>query len=160
VEPVSFRLRVGVPGDGVAVAAVFGAARAEMRYLPRLHTAEEDVAFFSEHVLPTSMVTVAEGGEGGPDGELIGFAAIADDWLRHLYVAPAWQGRGIGRALLARAMADHRAMEAGLSLWVFAENRRARALYGRVGFVEVEWTDGSRNEEGVPDVRMRWAGGL
>jgi hypothetical protein len=57
---IGARLRDGRAHDGAALAAVFGAARAEMRYLPLLHTPAEDVAFFSERVLPTSHVTVAE----------------------------------------------------------------------------------------------------
>jgi ribosomal protein S18 acetylase RimI-like enzyme len=43
-----------------------------------------------------------------------------------------------------------------LSLWVFEENRGARKLYERFGFVVVERTDGSGNEERQPDLRMQW----
>jgi len=143
-------LRGGRPGDGVAVAGVFGAARAEMRYLPQLHTPEEHVGFFSGVVLRTSRVTVAE-----VEGEAVAFSAVRDGWLDHLYVVPALQGRGIGGALLARAMGEN---PGGLSLWVFAANHRAIAFYGRAGFVEVLRTDGSGNEERQPDVRMRWPG--
>jgi hypothetical protein len=52
------------------VAGVFAAARAEMRYLPTLHSQEEHVMFFSARVLPTSRVTVAE-----VAGELVAFVA-------------------------------------------------------------------------------------
>jgi GNAT superfamily N-acetyltransferase len=145
-------LRNGRPDDGEALAAVFGAARSEMRYLPALHTSAQDVAYFSEDVLPGSRVVVAEA-----DGEMVGFSAVRAGWLEHLYVAPGWQGRGVGGSLLDRAMTEH---PGGLSLWAFAANTRAIALYGRAGFVEVERTDGSRNEERVPDVQMRWRGGL
>ncbi|HEY3842808.1 MAG TPA: GNAT family N-acetyltransferase [Acidimicrobiales bacterium] len=138
------------PDDGAAVAGVFGAARGEMSYLPVRHGAAEELEFFSGRVLPSSWVTVAEG-----DGTVVGFAAVKEGWLDHLYLSPAWQGRGIGGSLLARAMGDH---PTGLSLWVFEANHRARAFYGRAGFVEVERTDGRGNEERVPDVRMRWAG--
>jgi GNAT superfamily N-acetyltransferase len=148
-----FRLRRAGGDDGAAVAVVFGAARAPMRYLPVLHSAAEHLAFFSGSVLPTSVVTVAEvdGGEGPP--ELVAFSAVKDGWLDHLYVIPSHQGRGIGGALLARAMGEN---PAGLTLWAFAENRRAIAFYERAGFVEVLRTDGSGNEERVPDVQMRW----
>jgi GNAT superfamily N-acetyltransferase len=122
-----------------------------MRYLPRLHSAAEDVAYFSEQVLPHSRAAVAELGD-----VIVGFSAVKDGWLDHLYVTPARQGEGIGGALLDRAMTEN---PAGLTLWAFAANHRAIAFYGRAGFVEVLRTDGSANEEGEPDVQMRWSGG-
>jgi putative acetyltransferase len=143
-------LRDAGPGDGVAVAGVFAAARAEMRYLPALHSHEEDVVFFSTRVLPTSHVTVA-----AVAGEVVAFSAVKDGWLDHLYVVPARQGQGIGGALLDRAMREN---PDGLSLWAFVANDRAIAFYGRAGFVEVRRTDGNANEERQPDVQMRWAG--
>jgi len=150
VGPDGVELRRARPEDGVAVAGVFAAARAEMRYLPALHSHEEHVAFFSTRVLPTSSVTVARTG-----GEVVAFSAVTDGWLNHLYVEPAHQGGGIGSALLGRAKDES---PAGLSLWAFAANHRAIAFYGRAGFVEVRRTDGSGNEERQPDVQMHWAG--
>jgi GNAT superfamily N-acetyltransferase len=157
---IGARLRDARAQDGAALAAVFGAARAEMRYLPQLHTPAEDVAFFSERVLPTSHVTVAEVVTGtaaaaGSDPEVAGFSAVRDGWLDHLYVIPSRQGGGIGGALLARAMDES---PEGLTLWAFAANHGAIALYGRAGFAEVRRSDGSGNEERVPDVLMRWGG--
>jgi GNAT superfamily N-acetyltransferase len=134
----------------VAVADVFAAARAQMRYLPELHSRQEHVAFFSTRVLPNSRVTVAD-----VAGEVVAFSAVRDGWLEHLYVVPAHQGRGIGGALLGRATNEN---PAGLSLWAFEANRRAIAFYGRAGFAEVLRTDGSGNEELQPDVQMHWAG--
>jgi ribosomal protein S18 acetylase RimI-like enzyme len=142
-------LRAARSDDGAAVAAVFGAARSKMRFLPQLHSQEEHVAFFSHVVLPTSRVTVADAA-----GEIVGFSAVRDGWLDHLYVTPARQGRGIGGALLAQAMRESRG---GLTLWAFVANDRALALYRRAGFVEVLRTDGSANEEREPDVQMRWS---
>ena len=141
--------------DGAAVAAVFGAARAEMTYLPSLHTPTEDVAFFSDIVGSGCWVMVAESGAGlglGADGGLVGFCVVRAGWVEHLYVRPGYQGQGIGRALLSAAMAEN---EGELLLWVFEENLGARRFYERVGFYEVERTDGSDNEEHVPDIRMR-----
>jgi GNAT superfamily N-acetyltransferase len=143
-------LRPARPGDGAAVATVFGLARAEMRYLPALHTREEDVTFFSDVVLPFSRVTLAIVGV-----ETVGFSAATPGWLDHLYVVPAEQGHGIGGALLERAKSEN---PDGLSLWVFEANTGAIAFYRRAGFVEVLRTDGRDNEEQVADVQMRWAG--
>jgi GNAT superfamily N-acetyltransferase len=57
--------------------------------------------------------------------------------LDNLHVAPAWQGRGIGRALFARARDWARALDsnAALYLWVLARNVRARCFYERLGGV-------------------------
>ena len=133
---------------------VFTAARAGMRYLPALHSGAEDMAFFagvaSVCAAEGCLVEVAEGG-----GVVVGFSAVHADWLDHLYVDPAWQGRGVGSALLARAQA---ARPGGLQLWVFEPNVGAQRLYARAGFAEVERTDGRGNIEGVPDLKMRWPG--
>jgi GNAT superfamily N-acetyltransferase len=155
-ESVTFR-RAEV-GDGGAVAAVFGAARSEMTYLPVLHTPDEDRAFFTDRVVGSRShdITVAVAEMSGP-AEMVGFCAVHAGWIEHLYVTPAWQGGGIGSALLARAMSEN---PGGLSLWVFEQNERAAALYTRAGFMVVERTDGLENEEHVPDLRMQWSGPL
>jgi ribosomal protein S18 acetylase RimI-like enzyme len=54
-----------------------------------------------------------------------------------LYVDPARQGHGVGRALMARALAD--LLAAGhpvVRLWVLAGNARARRFYEGAGFVD------------------------
>jgi hypothetical protein len=42
-------------------------------------------------------------------------------------------------------------------LWTFVTNTGARRFYERHGFVAVETTDGSHNEEAAPDIRFVWA---
>jgi len=64
-------------------------------------------------------------------------------------------GQGIGAALLDLAKALR---PGGFSVWVFVSNVGARRFYRRQGLVEVEFTEGSGSEEGVPDVRMTWLG--
>ena len=131
------------------MAAVFGAARAEMTYLPALHTPAEDVEFFSAIVRSGCWVLVAGSGGGGG---LVGFCAVRAGWVEHLYVRPGYQGQGVGGTLLARAIAEN---EGELLLWVFVENSGAQRFYQRCGFYEVERTDGSDNEEHAPDIKMR-----
>jgi hypothetical protein len=41
-------------------------------------------------------------------------------------------------------------------LWTFQTNTGARRFYERHGFVAVDETDGSANEERAPDVRYAW----
>lgn len=77
--------------------------------------------------------------EESADGDLLAYAGldlggdVAD--VMTMAVAPAAQGRGLGRRLLeelvARAEADHAAY---LMLEVRADNATARALYGSRGF--------------------------
>jgi len=55
-----------------------------------------------------------------------------------LSVSPQWQGRGVGRRLLARLLewADNWAGVLRVELYVHADNDRAIALYRSMGFVE------------------------
>ena len=115
----------------------------------RAHPDDEVRAWFADHVLPAMETWVVD----GPDGPL-GLLVLAPGWIEQLYVAPEAWGRGIGRELLA--LARDRS-PAGLQLWTFQVNRRALAFYAAAGFVEVERTDGSGNEEREPDVRLAWA---
>jgi ribosomal protein S18 acetylase RimI-like enzyme len=140
-------LRAARPEDTPAVVAVFHAARADaLPYLPILHTPEEDHAFFGS-LVDQGLVTVAE-----REGRVAGFLALHDDWVEHLYVAPAAQGHGLGSALLKAAQARSEQLQ----LWVFQRNTRAIGFYEHHGFAVAERTDGAGNEERTPDARMTW----
>ena len=140
-------IRHATPEDADAVAGVFTATRAEMTYLPVLHTAEEDRAFFGG-VVESCETLVAQAG-----GHVVGFAALSATRLEHLYVHPEHQSAGIGTLLLARAK---KLRPDGLDLWVFEANEDARRFYERHGFRLVETTDGAANEERMPDARYAW----
>lgn len=98
-------------------------------------------------------VWVAEEG-----GLVVGFVALSDDLLDHIYVQPDAQGRGLGGALLDTAK---RRRPDGFALWVFQQNEGARRFYERHGLRLVRETDGSGNEERTPDALYEWrpAGG-
>jgi [ribosomal protein S18]-alanine N-acetyltransferase len=71
-------------------------------------------------------------------GYFIAMPGVDELHLLNLTVAPDWQGRGLGHALLDAVQAIGR--ERGLAtLWleVRESNARARALYRRRGFAEV-----------------------
>ena len=84
---------------------------------------------------------------------VVAFIALLCDHIDHLYIAPAYQHRGIGDQLLAIAKELH---PYGLTLWTFQQNARARRFYEARDFVASEFTDGLHNEEGQPDVLHTW----
>jgi len=142
------RIRPAEPGDTEAVGDVFLAALAGMTYLPELYTEAETRTFIRDVLLPNNEVWVAEEG-----GRVIGFAGLGDDALRHLWVQPGAQNRGVGTALLA-LVKERR--PSGLRLWVFQKNVGARRFYERHGFTLAELTDGRGNEEREPDALYEW----
>jgi GNAT superfamily N-acetyltransferase len=85
----------------------------------------------------------------------VAFLALHAGWVEQLYVDPPHIRRGIGRALLTLAQDRN---PTGLQLWAFEVNGRAQRFYEAHGFVAVERTDGSGNEEQAPDVRFAWRG--
>ncbi|MFI9805324.1 GNAT family N-acetyltransferase [Streptomyces sp. NPDC052301] len=100
-------------------------------------------------VVPSRETWVAEAAGAG----IVGLMVLRDDLLSQLYLAPEWRGRGIGDRFVA--LAKERS-PGGLTLWTFQVNRPAHRFYERHGFVAVEYTDGSGNEEREPDVRYVW----
>jgi GNAT superfamily N-acetyltransferase len=109
--------------------------------MPVLHSRDEDLGFL-HGLIARSEVFVAEGG----------FLARDGDEVLALYLAPDARGRGVGKALLDAAKEGRER----LMLWAFQRNTGALRFYAREGFVEVERTDGARNDERLPDVRLVW----
>jgi GNAT superfamily N-acetyltransferase len=103
------------------------------------------------------------------DGRIVGFTRLSparpiDDppaaaaEVTHLYVDPAVQARGTGRALLEEALGIARASGyRALVLWVLEENRTARRFYERFGLSP----DGGRHTDpaylGNDAVELRYA---
>lgn len=118
-----------------------------MPWLAGLHTPDEDKRYFRDRVFPACTIWGARNGEA-----LVGFVAFRPGWVDQLYVLPSAQRCGVGTALLDLA----KSASATLSLWTFQRNRPAREFYERHGFVMIDETDGSGNEELEPDVLYRW----
>jgi GNAT superfamily N-acetyltransferase len=134
------------------VVDVFRRSReAAMPWLPVLHPREEDLAYFGGQIAAQQSWVIEV------DGHVRAFAIADTGWLNHIYVEPELRGTGLGTSLVREAQAT---FPAGLQLWVFERNVAARAFYATLGFREVEFTDGSGNEERTPDVRMQWDGSV
>lgn len=134
-------------GDCKALASILGGWVREMAWLPVLHSPEEDEAFVAR-LIRSHLVRVARDSAGMP----IGFLARRHGDIAAFCVRTDWRGKGIGQAL----MAEVKAAEDRIAIWTFAANTSALNFYARQGFGEVERTDGSGNEEGLPDIRMIW----
>ena len=142
-------LRRGELADAPAIATLMRTTfRVSLPFLPELHTATQDLAYVSGHLMADTTIWVAE-----VNSVIAGYVVWRPDWIDHLYVHPDRQGQGIGPALLARAMEDG----APKQLWAFQQNTRARRFYEARGFNAVEFTDGEGNEEKTPDVRYVWS---
>lgn len=147
----SFDLRPATASDALAVAEVYlrSFRHTYKDGLVRLAHDDTDVRrWIREEMLPNNSVSVATS-----CGIVVGYVATSQGWLNHLYVDPAWIGRGVGRSLLKTAMSER---SEGFSLWTFQENGRARAFYESAGLVAVDFTLGN-NEEGQPDVKYTWS---
>jgi ribosomal protein S18 acetylase RimI-like enzyme len=146
VEPEVLR-RAG-PEDAAAIAEVFLAAFHATYAFPLAHTDEQVRIWIRDEVVAGSETWVAEVGP-----EIVGLMALGDGFIDHLYLRPDRWRQGIGRRLVALAKERR---PAGLDLYTFQENARARAFYEGQGFSAVWFGDGSANEEGQPDVRYAW----
>jgi len=114
---------------------------------PPVHSDDELRTWFQDVVLPTKEVWVAEAG-----GDVVALLLPADDCIDQLYVDPDHIGGGFGGELMGLGKKQR---PAGLELWTFEANVRARRFYERHGFVVTGATPGD-NEEGAPDVRYEW----
>jgi len=110
---------------------------------------------------PNQLVLLAE-----LEGELIGFvcAFMGDNprwgtFVDNLHVAEPARGKGLGRALLAEVARQARAAgtRSGLHLWVYEDNRPARAFYERLGGEAVERELQAKPGGGSAiEIRMHW----
>ncbi|WP_231509937.1 GNAT family N-acetyltransferase [Streptosporangium roseum] len=77
-------------------------------------------------------LVVADNWVAEMSGAVVGLLGLLEAEIGGLFVAPAAQGRGVGRALVEHAAALH----GEVTLEVFENNTRARRFYDLMGFVE------------------------
>jgi len=85
-------------------------------------------------------------------GRVVGFLALIGDEVGAIFVDPAEQGNGFGRALMDHA----RTLRKGLELDVFKANAIGRRFYDRYGFVPVR--EYVHEATGQPVIRMKLDG--
>jgi ribosomal protein S18 acetylase RimI-like enzyme len=142
-------IRRARPEDAVAIAETYSASfETLLTFLPDLHTSDERRHFVTEVVPLDHEIWVAE-----DEGRVVGFAAIGESTLGHIYVHPDFHRQGLGTALLDKTK---QLRPAGFTLWTFPANEGACRFYERHGLRPIEYGDGSGNEERVPDVRYEW----
>jgi GNAT superfamily N-acetyltransferase len=142
------RLRQAALADADAIAAVFSPSLRLLKFLPELHTVAEDRWFIENVILKECEVTIVE-----VSGVVVSFLARLGEEIRLLHTHPDRIGEGAGGLLLDHAKAHG---PGALELWCFQANDRARRFYEQHGFRPIAFTNGERNEEGMPDVRYRW----
>jgi hypothetical protein len=140
-------VRRALLADSAEVAEVFLASRATMTYLPRLHT-DDDTRSFIAHVVRDLETFVAVRND-----LIVGFSALREDWLDHLYVHPSRFNTQTGAKLFGEARFQR---PEGFQFWVFQQNAGARRFYERHGCALARLNDGSLNEERLPDALYVW----
>jgi ribosomal protein S18 acetylase RimI-like enzyme len=133
-------IRPARPADAAAVARVHTRARTARGFTDRVPRDTDETVWAGRLAGEEAETVVAEAG-----GEVVGFASSTDTGdetlpaeplLLALYVDPAHQGRGHGAALLTSVTGAWRARRArALTLFVHADNARARAFSERHGWV-------------------------
>jgi ribosomal protein S18 acetylase RimI-like enzyme len=152
MAPTDIALDLANPQDAADIADLFLASRADaLPYLPKLHSDDETRGWIANTVMRRCRVWVAR-----REGRILGFLALDGEDLDQLYLRPGCYRQGIGARLLAIAK---RESPARLHLYAFQRNIRACAFYEAHGFRVVNRNDGSRNEEGEPDVLYEWTPG-
>ena len=137
-------MRRAVPEDAGACAAIKNDWIDACDWMPRVHNAGDVEGHCRDFVFAKREVWMT----GDP---IAGYLTRDVDCAEVTALFAAQPGRGVGKVLLdhAKAGTDH------LELWTFMANEGARRFYAREGFVEVRRTVGE-NEEGLPDVSLRW----
>ena len=140
-------LRKAQPTDAGRIGDILHGFTRDNDWMPELHSAAETIGFCGT-MIDRNWVTVAE-----LDGQVEGFLARDRAQIHSLYLSRGLRGQGIGTRLLSQAKAQSDRLE----LYVFQANPGAARFYLREGFVEVARSDGSGNDENLPDIKFTWS---
>ena len=140
-------IRAAGPLDAGAVGGLLTQGAAGFDWMPKLHSAAEDVAH-AGHMIGRGWVQVIERG-----GAVCGFMARNEAEIHALYIDKYAQNQGLGSRLLHAAQSGC----AHLALWTFQANTGAQRFYLRHGFRETARTDGASTDEKLPDIHYVWS---
>ena len=143
---VTVFLRPARSTDAGATGTILHDFSRENDWMPELHSCAETIAFCGR-MIDQGWVTVAETQAG-----VVGFLALDGTEIHSLYLAAPSRGQGVGQELLEFAKSGQNE----LSLYAFQANEQACRFYERNGFAEIARSDGSRNDENLPDIRYIW----
>jgi len=131
---VSWSYRPSVPSDASWMAELRAVVmRPDLERLGRFDPERVRRRFLDSFVPSNTRVIVVDGVEVGS----IAVRADADAlWIEHFYLAPEWQGRGLGGAVLAAVLDDAPVgVRPGRYRLNVLQGSPARRLYERHGFV-------------------------
>ena len=111
------------------------------------YTDEQNLGYFRGVVCAEQQVWIATNGEA-----VLGLIAFSAGEIDQLHVAPEFQGRGFGTALLEKACEGRPDV---LGLFTHQRNEKARRFYEARGFAAVRFGV-SAPPESEPDVRYEW----
>jgi len=115
--------------------------------IERDRSIEEDRGFFLERIAQSCSIWVAVDGV-----RIAGFMALRESYVDRLYVRPVAQRKGVGGALLRRAI---ELSPEGIELHTHVKNTKARAFYEKNGMRAVRFGI-SPPPESEPDVEYHW----
>jgi putative acetyltransferase len=135
-------IRAAEPDDAAAISALLGRIGTfeGTLQLPDMPIASRIEMLQRVDAQSCRLVAVAGGEVVGMAGLHLQQPSLRRSHVRGLGIgiAPQWQGRGLGRQLMARLLdwADQWSGVLRIELWVHVDNERAIALYRSLGFIE------------------------
>jgi GNAT superfamily N-acetyltransferase len=138
--------------ESAVVGVWYRAGRSAYTFLPtwQAFTLERAQEIFGSVIRPTSDIWV-----GTLDDEVVAYLAMKGSYVDRMYVDPIEWRKGWGTRLIALAKD---LSPNGLELHTHQENRAARALYEKHGFLAVGFGV-SPPPENAPDVEYHWRPG-
>lgn len=133
------------PDDAAEMGRILSDWIEQTPWMPRLHSRAGDVAFCAGLIDRCEVLVLRA-------PSVAGFLARQDAEIDALYLAADARRQGHGRALIGTVKRQCKE----LRLWTFQANLSAIRFYEAQGFVEIERTEGSGNDESLPDIRLQW----